>query len=230
MTCGVRPPRLTDHREDLAINDLPAPEPNSTLVGDPTSWWRQLCCIVGTRVVLSGDLHSHRPTAERQLAHWIAAGITHIIDVRDEWSDECLVAELAPHLHYTHLGVDDAGQPMEDDWFDLGVTAALQALRDPDARVLVHCHMGVNRGPSMAFAVLLALGFNARRALQAIVEARPIAAVLYAGDALSWWHRREGTPPTLAHLDLEALDQWERHCRPDADWVISRIRHAEGGW
>ncbi len=202
----------------------------STLDRDPASWWRELCWVLGTRLVLSGDLASHRATAERQLGEWIAAGITHIIDVRDEWSDEALVAELAPHIHYTHLGVDDAGQPMEDSWFDLGVAAAIEALRNPDSRVLVHCHMGVNRGPSMAFAILLAMGFAPRRALKAIVEARPIAAILYARDALNWWHRREGMSSSLAHLDLQALYQWEDHERPDARWVISRIRRAEGGF
>lgn len=202
----------------------------STPTTDPAYWWRHLCHVLGTRLVLSGDLDTNRPAAERQLGEWIAAGITHIIDVRDEWTDEAMVADIAPHLHYTHLGVDDAGQPMEDSWFDLGVAAAIEALRDPDSRVLVHCHMGVNRGPSMAFAILLALGFNSRRALEAIVEARPIAAVLYAGDALSWWHRREDTPSTLAHLDLQGLDYWAQHCRPDARWVINRIRRAEGGF
>jgi len=195
---------------------------------DPAAWWRRLCHILGTRLVLSGDLDSHRPTAQLQIAEWIAAGITHIIDVRDEWSDQALVAEIAPHLQYIHLGVDDAGQPMEDEWFEAGVTAALEALRDPDSRVLVHCHMGVNRGPSMGFAILLALGFSTRRALKAIVDARPIAAILYATDALNWWHRRDGISPSLAHLDLIALDEWERHERPDARWVINRIRQAGG--
>jgi dual specificity phosphatase 3 len=213
-----------DHKEFAMSNQI-----TSIPTIDPAYWWRQLCHVLGTRLVLSGDLDSHRPVAERQLGEWIAAGITHIIDVRDEWSDELMVAEIAPTLRYTNLGVDDAGQPMEDTWFDLGVAAAIEALRDPDSRVLVHCHMGVNRGPSMAFAILLALGFNPIRALEAIVEARPIAAILYAGDALSWWHRREGTSSSVAHLDLQALDRWEQHCRPDARWVISRIRRAGGG-
>ena len=202
--------------------------PTPTRDQDPASWWRRLCHVLGTRLVLSGDLDSHGPTARAQLTEWIAAGITHIIDVRDEWSDQALVAEHAPHITYIHLGVDDAGQPMEDDWFERGVIAALEALRDPESRVLVHCHMGVNRGPSMGFAILLALGFAPRRALEAIVEARPIAAILYAGDALNWWHRREGISPSLAHLDLVALDHWEQHDRPDARWVISRIRRVGG--
>ena len=63
----------------------------------------------------------------------------------------------------------------------------------PDAVVLVHCHMGVNRGPSMAYAILLALGWDAVEALNAISAARPIAGVIYAGNALSWWHRTNGS-------------------------------------
>lgn len=44
----------------------------------------------------------------------------------------------------------------------------------------------------------------------------------------SWWHRRQDISPSLAHLDLVALDEWEQHCRPDARWVMSRVRQAGG--
>lgn len=41
---------------------------------------------------------------------------------------------------------------MPDEWFWDGVDFAFEALADPDAQILAHCHMGINRGPSMAFA------------------------------------------------------------------------------
>ena len=65
--------------------------------------------------------------------------------------------------------------------------------------MLAHCHMGINRGPSMGFAILLALGWDAEEALDAIHAARPIAFIAYAEDALRW-HHGEG------HLS------WRRTC------------------
>jgi protein-tyrosine phosphatase len=87
---------------------------------------------------------------------------------------------------------------MPDEWFDAGVAFALDALKDPDAQVLAHCHMGINRGPSMAYAILLATGMEPVAALTAIRQARPIAAIAYDGDALDWWHRADGTPAPVA--------------------------------
>ena len=107
------------------------------------------------------------------------AGITDILDNRIEWSDEEFVRAHAPHLGFLWNGADDAGQVMADDWFDAGVAFALNALADPDAQVLAHCHMGINRGPSMAFAILLATGMEPVEALDAIHSARPIAAISY---------------------------------------------------
>lgn len=63
-------------------------------------------------------------------------------------------------MKYCWNGQDDAGQAMPDDWFMDGVDFALGALEDPDAQVLAHCHMGINRGPSMAFAILVSTGMG----------------------------------------------------------------------
>ena len=199
---------------------------NSRIGVNPSDWWRRLCHITGTGLTLSGDLVSGHAQAVRQITEWVQAGITHVIDVRVERSDQSLVAMIAPHITYIHLGVDDAGQEMPDEWFESGVAAALEALSDPDSRVLVHCHMGVNRGPSMGFAILLALGFSPLGALNAILSARPIAVVAYAGDALNWWHRREERDSFQQAYDFKALAHWERTCRPDAGWVISRMWRA----
>ena len=95
-------------------------------------------------------------------------------------------------LEYLHLGIDDAGQRVPDEWFDEGVRFALEAV-EAGGVVLAHCHMGINRGPSMGFAVLLALGWDAVEALDAIHAARPIAFLAYAEDALRW-HHDEGSP------------------------------------
>ena len=105
--------------------------------------------------------------------------------------------------------------------------AAVEALNDPDAVVLVHCHMGVNRGPSMAYAILLALGWDAVEALNAIRAARPIAGVIYAGNALSWWHRTKGSSQLTFDRDEARVAQWFRRNPLDVSWVVSRIWRAE---
>ena len=182
------------------------------------------------RVYTGGDLPFHLgPIAMRaDLKQLQAAGITHIIDNRLECSDEDFVAAHAPAITYLWNGQDDVGQTMPDSWFDDGVEFALQAIADdPDAGVLAHCHMGINRGPSMAFAILLALGMDPVVALTAIRAGRPIAAIYYAGDALSWWHRATGTPARVARRQRAEVAAWHRAHPIDVVHIIGSIRREE---
>src|SRR5450756_613048 len=116
--------------------------------------------FVTPRLLVGGDLSSDRDRAADQLRELVAAGVTHIIDVRIEATDERFVAEAAPSLSYCHHGVDDRGQRVPGGWFEMGTRFILRALADPQAIVLAHCHMGINRGPSLGFAALLALGWD----------------------------------------------------------------------
>src|SRR5690625_3132703 len=113
---------------------------------------------------IGGDLETLDSTlADSQLTELVEAGVTDIIDVRLEHNDADMVADKHPELGYLWLGVDDAGQRMPDEWFEQGTQYALQRLSD-GGTVLAHCHMGVNRGPSMGFAIMLALGWKIGRA------------------------------------------------------------------
>lgn len=194
---------------------------------NPADWWRRLCHIEGTRIFISGDLPSGRVDFDRQLDEWRAAGITHIIDAREEWSDEGRVADRYPDITYHWVGTHDDGGGQPDEWFRAGVDAALEALGDPQARVVIHCHMGVNRGPSMAFAVLLAMGWNPVAAAAAIRAARPIAAILYAAVALDWFHRQGAVAASLASQQRAELAEWFDSNDVDVAWVVNRIRLAE---
>src|SRR6185436_10992830 len=158
-----------------------------------------ISCITG-RVWTGGDLPSHlgEKSMLADLLEIQNAGITHILDNRIEWSDEAFVEAHAPTMTYWWNGQDDAGQVMPDEWFCDGVDFALEALADPDAQVLAHCHMGINRGPSMAFAILLASGTEPVAALSAIRRVRPIAAISCAGDALDRGHRIGDTRAAVA--------------------------------
>ena len=180
------------------------------------------------RLWIGGDLEVFDPDlAFRQLDELDEAGITDIVDLRLEWNDEEWVTEDKPHLRYHWLGVDDAGQKMPDEWFDAGTGYVLDRLRD-GGRVLVHCHMGINRGPSMGFAVLLALGWDPIEALDRIRERREIAYVGYAEDALDWWLRKTGASQTELARGRRAIRRWRRDNYLDVAGVIRKIRLGEG--
>jgi dual specificity phosphatase 3 len=162
--------------------------------------------------------------AEAQLAELVGRGLTHIVDVRIEWSDQYLVSQLAPDVRYLHLGIDDAGQRVPDEFFDVGVGFIRDALADPTSLVLAHCHMGINRGPSLAYAVLIDMGHDPVEALDLIRSARPIAYIAYAEDALRWHHNRTGASSATRHDQLSAIDAWRVQRHLDVSEVIRRIR------
>jgi hypothetical protein len=180
--------------------------------------------FVTDRLATGGDLHEDEEIAVDQLVDLIEQGISHIVDCRMEFTDEDFVVDIADWIEYLHLGVDDHGRGMPDAWYDQGTAWVAEALEDPDAIVLVHCHMGVNRGPSLTYAVLLTQGVDPVEAIDAIRRARPIAGVLYAEDALDWWHRRQDAPAEQRADDIRRLAEWRRDSHLDVARVIRRIR------
>lgn len=199
---------------------------NNLKILEPAAWWRTLCFPTPT-IAISGDLNTRTSSAAAtQIDQWRAAGITDIVDMRAEQSDAALVSHFAPDLQYHWVGTHDDGSGQPDEVFDAAVDSVLNALVDPDRKVLVHCHMGVNRGPSAGFAAMLALGYDPVEALSMIRAARPIAAIIYATDALDWWHRRSGTPTVQRIVEEAAVEDWFDTNPIDTAWVISRIWRA----
>ena len=111
------------------------------------------------------------------------------------------------------------------DTFRLRYVAWIDAA-GPDAVVLTHCHMGINRGPSLGFAVLLHQGWDPVDAIAAIRAARPIANVWYTRDALAWHHTRHGTDP---YDDLVRLQAWRLANPLDVVRIIRGAREQEAG-
>lgn len=192
---------------------------------DPAAWWRRVCWITD-RVALSGDLHDNWEVAEGQLHDWEAQGVTHILDVRGEADvsyEEFRIGAIAPGLVYRNLGTHDDGGSQDDHWFENGVVFVREALSNPDTKVLIHCHMGVNRGPSMGFAVLLAGGLRPVDAYQIIRANRPVAGVIYAPSAVDWFMRANDV----------CVDEWADHACElatvmdedpvDVGWIVNRI-------
>jgi protein-tyrosine phosphatase len=190
---------------------------------DLARWWRTPC-EVDERVLLCGDLAPHRRA--EQLAEWVELGVTDIVDLRSEASDERFVKRHAPSVTYHYLPTDDDGEQQPDAWFDAVVNAGLGALSEPNRVVLYHCHMGVNRAPSAVFALLLALGHRASEALGMIRDARPVAAALYAPDALAWWHKHEGHDPHEAELERAELEVFLRNNHLQSAHVVREMYRA----
>ena len=181
---------------------------------------------ITTRLWTGGDLPEDCDAAASALDGWRCQGIRHIIDNRMEWCDEEFVADLAPEIRYLHAGVDDAGQRMPDRWFNSVIEFAGES-RSLGGGLLVHCHMGINRGPSAAYAVLLHEGWDPIEAIDLIRSARPIAAVGYAEDALDWWQRRNGIDHGERRSERARLARW-RACNPhDTIRIIREIRARE---
>ena len=177
-------------------------------------------------MAISGDLHEDHDVAARQLRQWVAAGITDIVDLRQEWSDAALVAELEPSIRYHYLGTHDNGSAQTDAWFNAGIAALDTAMASPNAKLMVHCHMGINRGPSMAYAFLLERGWGVVEALDLLRNARPIAAMAYARDALRARCRRHGISLVDEH-ELQMLQQqWFDDHAIDVRRVIRLIRES----
>jgi hypothetical protein len=84
--------------------------------------------------------------------------------------------------------------------------------------------MGINRGPSMGFAIMLTLGWQPLAALDRIRQARPIAHVGYAEDALDWWMRRRGRSELDRRSAQAELRRWRLENRIDAAGIIRRLR------
>ncbi len=186
-------------------------------------WWRELC-DANDRITLSGDLPHDPAEAAALLQKWANHGITTIIDCRLEWSDEDFVREHQPHIDYHHMPIDDAGQAVPTAYFDGIVKAARNA---KPGRIMVHCHMGINRGPSAALAILMDQGYLLTEALTAIRQARPIAAMAYAEDA---WHaewKRQGMRSRKFTKGVAALNLWRKVNHLRMETVIHQIRKVE---
>lgn len=183
--------------------------------------------FVTDRLATGGDLALKFATARAQLDELVARGITHIADLRIEADDADVVALYAPSVTYLHHPEDDAGQRIPHAWFEELADWARAALAEPEAKVLVHCHMGINRGPSGTFAILLDQGWEVAAALGAIRRARPIAAIDYAGDALDWHLTRSGATLLQRQAAFKALATWRRRNRLDVEAVIRLTRSNE---
>jgi predicted protein tyrosine phosphatase len=108
------------------------------------------------RLALSGCIRYYQDM--RQLAE---AGVTHIIGF---FSDDDRCWETDPrvelswatdfHIMVHRINRADDARPWEPELIASALCFAREALRDPGAKLLVHCMAGVCRSPVMAYGVL----------------------------------------------------------------------------
>jgi hypothetical protein len=185
--------------------------------------WRQVCSVTDSLAV-SGDLPSNRVKALEQLRLWEEAGITDVFDMREEANDTEFIHKNSTIISHWQ-GVDDDGRKKDDAWFKSMCEKARIILNDTTRprRILVHCHMGVNRGPSALFAIMLAMGWESLDALRAIRDARPIAGIIYAPDAISWWAREQNHDSDVVVEMVNEVEAWLDRNPLDLYYVIRSI-------
>lgn len=188
---------------------------------NPEALWREICWVT-PQLAVSGDLSSRKERALTQLLAWEEAGITDVFDMRGEADDtEFIHSNSTITSHW--FGVDDNGGTRSDTWFEAFTTVVDTILADSTRRILVHCHMGVNRGPSALYAILLHLGWDHVDALRHIRDARPIAGIIYAPDAVSWKARCDGHDMEVVTTQVNDVTSWLTRNPLDIAYVIRRI-------
>lgn len=147
-----------------------------------------------------GDFAFNPAVAQLQLADLLAQNVGMVIDCRQE-ADDFDVWMDHPEVAYYWLPTDDSiGWHIPQEHFDKAVEAARQA-KSEGRKVLAHCHMGVNRGPSTAFAILLDRGMEPEAAFDLIRSKRPRAGISYAEDALVAHMRRQSGQVNWSRVD-----------------------------
>lgn len=189
---------------------------------NPEKMWRQICWVT-EQLAVSGDLSSDPDKAREQLQKWEDAGITDVFDMRGEADDSDFIHSHSSTITSHWFGVDDNGGTRDDSWFDEFTTRSEEILGDSSRRILVHCHMGVNRGPSALYAILLHLGWDHLDALRHIRDARPIAGIIYAADAAAWKARRNGWDTDKVATHADDVHSWLLRNPLDIAYVIRRI-------
>jgi protein-tyrosine phosphatase len=114
-------------------------------------------------------LHVGGALSPDEYARFRAAGITHIVDLREETLADTRMLE-ALGITCRHVPVPDRGPPSTEqlvavaDWLDE---------QDPDARMYVHCKGGFGRAATMAVGLLVLRGSGLDDAVEQVRQARP---------------------------------------------------------
>jgi|SRR5579864_6824677 len=117
------------------------------------------------RIALGGGIWN-----AANMATLVNAGITHILNMQVEFDERALGEAHGVTVYWNPI--DDDFQPKPPDVFQRGVNFALEAMKDPKAKLYVHCAAGVHRAPMMTLAILCAMGWEMPKAKSHIIDRR----------------------------------------------------------
>jgi hypothetical protein len=134
--------------------------------------------LVTTRLATGGAIYT-----PDDVGAILDAGINAVIDCRAEFDDQALLVRTG--ALYFFNGMPDDGLCKPKEWFQKSIEFALSVLSRPGIKLLAHCAAGINRGPSTAAAIMMALGWTKEAARAQIVARRPMCAggLRYIDDA-----------------------------------------------
>lgn len=200
---------------------------------------------------VGGDLDLARDVTgqpyEASIEQLRAHGVTHVLDVRSEWSDARLWAATGlPADNYCHAPITDSWSHIpSEDWFssveDFVERFWLESFEGD--RLYVHCHMGINRAPSASMVALLTVDpyMSPLDAFLTLRKVRPAAGVVYA-EAVGIRHllnvegvtaedlQEAGELPAAVRLYSTAMQNyWTPELRESVHRGIAYFRSSEGG-
>jgi hypothetical protein len=209
------------------------------------------CNDVNEWLTVGGDLDLARDMTGQDfpttIAELLAHGVTHVLDLRSEWSD-------GPEWERAGLPAENfCHAPITDSWSHIPSEGWFEAVEDfvqkfwlessEGDRLYVHCHMGINRSPSAAMLALLTVDplMHPLDAFLRLREARPVAGLVYA-EAVGVRHllnaegvtaddlTAAGELPASVRLFSTALaNYWTPELRQAVRKGIAFYRSAEGG-
>ena len=109
---------------------------------------------------------------EANMIEVVREGVTHIIDMQIEFDDTRLAEPYG--LRVLWNPTDDDFRTKSPELLERGVDFALEALKDPQSKLLIHCAAGVHRAPMMTLAVLRAQGWSLVDAVREIEDKRDV--------------------------------------------------------
>lgn len=121
--------------------------------------------FVTERIAVGGGISS-----KADVDQIVVAGITHVIDMRAEFDDETLNDSRITILWLPQVD-DGAMRPLGQ--YRKGIQFAFPALSLPNTKIFPHCAAGLNRGPTMCYALLRAFGIPQSEAIDRIRAVRP---------------------------------------------------------
>ena len=98
----------------------------------------------------------------------VALGIDAVVDLRAERGD---IDHWPGEVEVRSVALTDHGTPTQAQLAD--AAGAVVALMRAGHEVLVHCHAGLERGPTVACAALVTSGWELRDAYDTVMAARP---------------------------------------------------------